>query len=117
MNLQSEIDYFNELAPLNQARLLAVFIHELSSEGRTTYGPSVDQVQDGPRLRFVNEIVCRLARFVEQLLGDDPTRPGADVLMRMLLSPRADKASERLIRNAYRRAIQGFDRYDTTVTF
>ena len=36
--------------------------------------------------------------------------------MRMLLSPRADKAAERLVCNAYRRAIHGFDRYDTTVT-
>jgi hypothetical protein len=40
-------------------------------------------------LRFVNEIVCRLARFIEQLLADDQTRPGDDVVMRMLLSPRA----------------------------
>ncbi|MFT3907672.1 MAG: hypothetical protein QM718_15350 [Steroidobacteraceae bacterium] len=117
MNLQSEIDYFNELAPVDQARLLAVFIHELSAEGRSTYGALVDQVQDGARLRFVNEMVCRLARYVEQLLGDDATRPGADVLMRMLLAPRADKGAERLIQNAYRRSIQGFDRYDTTVTF
>ena len=27
---------------------------------------------------------------------------------------RADKAAERLVRSAYRRAIHGFDRYDTT---
>jgi hypothetical protein len=33
----------------------------------------------------------------------------------MLLSPRADKVAERLVYNAYSRAIQGFDSYDTTV--
>jgi hypothetical protein len=36
--------------------------------------------------------------------------------MRMLLAPRPDKAAERLVVNAYRRAIQGFDRNDATVT-
>ena len=34
----------------------------------------------------------------------------------MLLSPRADRVAERLVLNAYRRAIHGFDRYDATVT-
>jgi hypothetical protein len=116
MNLQSEIDFFNELQPEDQARLLAVFLHELTVEARTTYGPSNEQVLDGARLRFVNEIVCRLARFIEQLLADDQTRPADDVVMRMLLSPRADQAAERLVINAYRRAIHGFDRYDATVT-
>lgn len=115
MNLQSEIEYFSELPPLDQARLLALFLHELTAEGRTTYGPSVEQVHDGARLRFINEIICRLARFMEQLLADDHTRPADDVVMRMLLSPRADKTAERLVLNAYHRAIHGFDRYDTTV--
>lgn len=115
MNLQSEIDYFTELQPLDQARLLAVFLHELTIEARSTYGASVEQVHDGARLRFINEIVCRIARFLEQLLADDSTRPADDVVMRMLLSPRADKTAERLVLNAYRRAIHGFDRYDTTV--
>ena len=116
MNLQSEIEYFSELQPIDQARLLAVFLHELTVEGRSTYGAGVDQVQDGARLRFVNEIVCRLARFIEQLLADDQTRPADDVVMRMLLSSRADQGAERLIVNAYRRAMHGFDRYDATVT-
>ena len=115
MNLQSEIDYFTELQPVDQARLLAVFLHELTVEARNTYGPNTEQVHDGARLRFVNEIVCRLARFMEQLLVDDQTRPGDDVVIRMLLSPRADKTAERLVINAYRRAIHGFDRYDATV--
>jgi hypothetical protein len=116
MNLQSEIQYFSELGPVNQARLLALFLHELSVEARGTYGASQEQVADGARLRFVNEIVMRLTRFIEQLLADDSTRPQDDVLIRMLLAPRADKSAERLILNAYRRAIQGFDRNDTTVT-
>jgi hypothetical protein len=116
MNLQSEIDYFRELAPTGQARLLAVILHELSTEARGTYGSNPDQVQDGARLRFVNEITSRLARYIEQVLADEKDRPGEDVLMRMLLAPRADKAAERLVINAYRRAIQGFDRNDTTVT-
>jgi hypothetical protein len=115
VNLQSEIQYFSELQPLDQARLMAVFLHELSAEARTTYGVIVDQVEDPARLRFVNEIVCRLTRFTEQLLADDANRPGDDVVLRMLLSPRADKAAERIVQNAYRRAIHGFDRYDTTV--
>jgi hypothetical protein len=34
----------------------------------------------------------------------------------MLLAPRADKAAERLVLSAYRRAIQGVDQHDTTVT-
>jgi hypothetical protein len=116
VNLQSEIDYFSELQPEDQARLLAVLLHELAVEARTTYGPSAEQVHDAARLRFVNEIVCRLARFIEQLLVEDQTRPADDVVMRMLLSERADKAAERIVINAYRRAIHGFDRYDATVT-
>jgi hypothetical protein len=116
VNLQSEIDYFSDLQPVDQARLLAVFLHELTVEARTTYGALPDQVHDAARLRFVNEIVCRLARFIEQLLGEDQTRPGDDVILRMLLSPRADQAAERIVMNAYRRAMHGFDRYDATVT-
>ncbi|HEY1725831.1 MAG TPA: hypothetical protein VGF89_10430 [Steroidobacteraceae bacterium] len=115
MNLQSEIDYFSEVQPIDQARLLAVFLHELTAEARSTYGAGADQVHDGARLRFVNEIVCRLAGFIEQLLADDQTRPADDVVLRMLLSPRADTAAQALVFNAYRRAIHSFDRYDATV--
>jgi hypothetical protein len=115
VNLQSEIDYFSEVQPVDQARLLSVFLHELAVEARSTYGPSIDQVNDAARLRFVNEIVCRLAVFIEQLLADDHTRPADDVVLRMLLSPRADTAAQELVLNAYRRAIHGFDRYDATV--
>ena len=116
MNLQSEIDYFDDLPLLYQARLIAVVMHELAVEARSTYGATVEQVHDGARLRFVNELVCRLARFLEQLIADDQTRPAGDIVIRMLLAERADKAAEKLVRAAYRRAIHGFDRYDTTVT-
>jgi len=116
MNLQSEIQYFTELAAVDQARLLAMFLHELSVEARTTYGAGPEQVLDGARLRFVNEMTARLARYIEQVLVDEPGRPGEEVLLRMLLAPRTDRAAERLIVNAYRRAIQTFDRNDMTVT-
>jgi exoribonuclease II len=115
VNLQSEIEYFSELALLDKARLLNSFLHELAAEGRTTYGPGTEAVHDTLHLRFVNEIFHRLTRVVEQLLGEDAARPADDVVLRMLLSPRADKVAERLIFNAYRRAIQGFESYDTTV--
>jgi hypothetical protein len=116
MNLQSEIQYFTELEPVGQARLLALLVHELSIEARVTYGSGTEQVQDGARMRFVNEMNSRLARYIEQVLVDEPGRPGADVLLRMLLAPRADKAAERLIVSAYRRAIQSFDQHAATVT-
>jgi hypothetical protein len=115
VNVQSEIEYFADLVPQDQARLLAVFLYELATEARTTYGEGANQVADGGRLRFVNEIVARLGFFIEQLLADDKSRPADDVVIRMLLSPRADKIAERLVYNAYHRAIHGFDRYDTTV--
>ena len=116
MNLQSEIDYFTDLPATGQARLLALVLHELSVAARATYGVTPDVVQDGARLRFVNEITARLARYIEQVLADERDRPAEEVLIRMLLAPRADKAAENLIVSAYRRAMQGFDRNDTTVT-
>jgi len=115
VNLQSEIEYFVELALLDKARLLNMFLHELAEEARVTYGPGSDSVVDTAHLRFVNEIFHRLTRLIEQLLAEDRARPADDVVLRMLLSPRADKVAERLIFNAYRRAIQGFESYDTTV--
>lgn len=115
MNLQSEIQYFSELRVLDKARLLNSFMHELAEEARSTYGPGNDQVHDTAHLRFVNELVHRLTRVLEQLLGEDQTRPADDVILRMLLSPRADKVAERLVHNSYSRAIHGFERYDTTV--
>jgi hypothetical protein len=115
MNMQSEIDYFTELRLIDKARLLNMFLHELSQEARSTYGPGSEQVHDTAHLRFVNELVHRLTRVVEQLMAEDAARPPDDVVLRMLLSPRADKVAERLVFNAYRRAIQGFESFDTTV--
>jgi hypothetical protein len=116
MNLQSEIDYFNDMAALDQARFLALLLHEISVEARQTYGSAAELIGDGLRMRFLNEMVCRVARFTEQLLAEDANRPANDVLMRMLLAPRTDKTAQQMILNAYRRATQGFDRYDATVT-
>ena len=104
MNLKSEIDYFQEMRLLDKARLLNLFLHELAEE-----------VHDTAHLRFVNELTHRLTRVIEQLLAEDATRPADDVVLRMLLSPRADKVAERLVYNAYGRAIHGFESYDTTV--
>lgn len=115
MNLKSEIEFFTELRQLDKARLLNLFLHELAEEARGTYGAGATEVHDSARLRFVNELTHRLTRVIEQLLAEDSTRPPDDVVMRMLLSSRADKEAERLVYNAYRRAVQGFESYDTTV--
>ncbi len=115
MNLQSEIDYFAELRPIDKARLLNMFLHELAEEARSTYGPGSEQVTDAAHLRFVNELVHRLTRVIDQLMAEDVARPPDDVLLRMLLSARADKVAERLVISAYKRAIQGFESFDTTI--
>jgi len=115
MNLQSEISYFSEMGGSDKARLMASFLSELTAEARATYGPSQESVHDGGHLRFVNEMTHRVAKLIEQYLVDDKARPADDVVLRMLLSPRADKVSEKMIQTAYRRALQNFDRYDTTV--
>jgi hypothetical protein len=115
MNIQSEIEYFSELTAIDKARFLTLLVHELAEEAKGTYGPSVEQVSDGAHLRFINELHHRLSRVAYQLLSEDPARPADDVLVRMLLSPRVDKTAERFVMNAYRRALQGFDRHDTTV--
>jgi hypothetical protein len=115
MNIQSEIEYFSELTAIDKARFLTLLLHELAEEAKGTYGPSAEQVSDGAHLRFINELHHRLSRVSYQLLSEDLSRPADDVLVRMLLSPRADKTAERFVFNAYRRALQGFDRHDTTV--
>ena len=115
MNLESEIQYFMELALIDKARLLNLLLHEVAEAARGTYGASPDQVHDGLRLRFVNELTHRLTRVIEQILAQDTTRPSDDAVMRMLLAARADKATEQLLHDAYSRAIRGFESYDTTV--
>jgi hypothetical protein len=115
MNLQSEIDFFADLQALDKARLLTLVLRELAEEARGTYGAAADQVHDTMHLRFTNELVHRLSRVIEQLLVDDANRPADDVVLRMLLSPRADKVAERMVLNAYKRAIHGFESFGTTV--
>jgi hypothetical protein len=115
VNLQSEISYYTEIGLQDKARLMASFLNELTTEARTTYGPALDAVHDAARLRFANEMCNRITKLIEQYLGDDKTRPADDVVLRMVLSPRADKQAERMVHNAYRRALQNFERYDTTV--
>jgi len=94
---------------------MASFLCELTGEARATYGASQDAVHDAAHLRFVNEMCNRICKLIEQYLGDGNTRPGDDVVLRMVLAPRADKTAEKMIHNAYRRALQNFERYDTTV--
>jgi hypothetical protein len=115
MNLQSEITYFSEMGNPDKARLMASFLYELTAEARATYGSTQDAVHDAVHLRFVNEICNRICKLIEQFLGDDNARPADDVVLRMLLSPRADKVAEKMVHGAYRRALQNFERYDTTV--
>ena len=115
MNLQSEIAYYSEIRIADKARLMASFLTELTGEACATYGASQDTVHDGAHLRLVNEMCNRVCKLIEQYLGDDRTRPADDVVLRMLLSPRADKVAERMLHTAYRRALQNFEKYDTTV--
>ena len=72
-------------------------------------------MHDAVHLRFANEICNRICKLIEQYLGGDNARPADDVVLRMLLAPRADKTAEKMVHNAYRRALQNFERYDTTV--
>jgi hypothetical protein len=115
MNLQSEISFFTEMATADKARLMASFMAELTSEARATYGASQETVHDGAHLRFTNELCNRVSKLIEQYLADDNSRPADDVVLRMLLAARADKTSEKMVHSAYRRALQNFERYDTTV--
>ena len=115
MNLQSEITFFSEMATSDKARLMASFLSELTVEARSTYGSTADSVHDGARLRFSNETCNRITKLIEQYLADDKSRPTDEVVLRMLLSPRADKVAEKMVQSAYRRALQNFERYDTTV--
>jgi hypothetical protein len=115
LNLQSEITYFSEMGNADKARLMASFLCELTAEARATYGSAQDAVHDGAHLRFVNELCNRVCKLIEQYLGDDKARPADDVVLRMLLSARADKVAEKMVHNSYRRSLQNFERYDTTV--
>jgi hypothetical protein len=115
VNLQSEIAYYSEVGLADKARLMASFLTELTSEARSTYGASQESVHDAVHLRFTNEMCNRITKLIEQYLADDESRPSDEVVLRMILSPRADKTAERMVQNSWRRALQNFERYDTTV--
>ena len=106
MNIESEIRHFSDLPAIDQARFLARFMYELTLEARNFYGPGGEQAIDANKLRFLNEIQHRLTRFIEQILIDDPARTADDIMLRLLLAPRAEKTIEALMQGAYVRTIQ-----------
>ena len=107
MNLDSEIRHFEEMSSLEKSRLLARFMYEMTLEARNFYGAGGDQSTIDPhKMRFINEVQHRVTRFIEQILIDDPARPSDEVLLRLLLAPRAEKAIEGLVLSAYTRTIQ-----------
>jgi hypothetical protein len=111
MNIQSEIEFFSDLGLVDKARFVTRLMYEVAEEAKAGGG----DVSDATRLRFANEMNQRLARFAYQLLGEDIARPQDDVMIRMLLGTRADKNAERIMQNAYRRVLTGFESFDTTV--
>jgi hypothetical protein len=111
MNIQSEIEFFSDLGLVDKARFVTRLIFEVAEEAKVGTGGGKDDV----RLRFANEMNQRLARFAYQILGEDVARPQDDVVIRMLLGARADKNAERIIQNAYRRVVNSFESFDTTV--
>jgi hypothetical protein len=111
MNIQSEIEFFSDLSLVDKARFVVRLIVEVVEEAKVGTGDGNDAV----RLRFANEMNQRLGRFAYQILGEDPARPQDDVVIRMLLGTRADKNAERIVHNAYRRVVNGFESFDTTV--
>jgi hypothetical protein len=111
MNIQSEIEFFSDLSLVDKSRFIMRLMIEIAEEAKVGAGDGHDLT----RMRFANEINQRLARFSYQLLSEDPARPQDDVIIRMLLGTRADKNSQRVIQNSYRRVLTGFESFDTTV--
>ena len=111
MNIQSEIEFFADLALVDKARFVTRLMIEVSEEAKLGAGAG----HDLSRLKFANEINQRLARFAYQLLSEDSARPQDDVVIRMLLGNRADRNSQSIIQNAYRRVLMSFESFDTTV--
>ena len=111
MNIQSEIDFFSELGLVDKARFLSKLMGEVSEEVKVGGSDG----QDLSRYRFAVEINQRLSRLVYQILSEDLARPQDDVIIRMLLSARADKGTERLMHKAYSRVVTSFESHDTTV--
>lgn len=106
MNIESEVTSFSELSSVEQARFLARLMYELTLEARGFYSPAGEAPIDALRLRFLNEIQHRLTRYIEQILTDDPSRPGTSAMIRLVLAPRAEKAIEDLMRAAWSRTVQ-----------
>jgi len=111
MNIQSEIEFFMELAQIDKARFLCRIALEVAEEAKV----GGIGANDLSRMKFVNEINQRLIRFAYQILSEDPSRPAADIVMRMLLGARTDKRAELIIQNAYSRVLNAFETFDTTV--
>jgi hypothetical protein len=111
MNIQSEIEFFSDLGLVDKARFVTRLMFEIAEEAKVGGGDA----GEAARLRFANEMNQRLARFAYQLLGEDIARPQDDVVIRMLLGTRADKNAQRIVQNAYRRVLSGFESFDTTV--
>jgi hypothetical protein len=111
MNIQSEIEFFSDLGLIDKARFITRLIIEIAEEAKAATGDG----NDLSRVKFVNEMNQRLARFSYQLLSEDAARPPDDVVIRMLLSTRTDKTCERVMHSAYRRVLTGFESFDTTV--
>jgi hypothetical protein len=111
MNIQSEIEFFSDLGLVDKSRFIVRLMIEVAEEAKVGAGDG----QDLSRLRFANEINQRLARFSYQLLSEDAARPQDDIMIRMLLGTRADKNTQRIMQNAYRRVLTSFESYDTTV--
>lgn len=106
MNIDSEIRQFREMTAIDQARFIARLMYELTLEARNFYAGAGEQPIDANRLRFLNEIQHRLTRYIEQILIDDPGRPNPDVMIRLILAPRAEKTIEELAHAAWSRTVQ-----------
>jgi len=111
MNIQSEVEYFTDMGQIDKARFVTRVVCEIAEEAKLGPADGTESV----RLKFANEITQRLVRFTYQLLSEDPARPQDDVVIRMLLAARTDKQAERIVRNAYRRVLNSFESFDTTV--
>jgi hypothetical protein len=111
VNIQSEIEFFTDLCLTDKSRFVMRLIIEVLEEAKVGAGSG----QDSTRIKFAGEMSQRLARFAFQLLSEDNARPPDEVMIRMLLAPRTDKVSERIVHSAYRRVLTGFETFDTTV--
>jgi hypothetical protein len=110
MNIQSEIEFFSDLGAIDKARFMLHVAAEIAEEAKV--GAAGGELM---RLKFANELTQRLARFANQIISEDASRPQDDVIIRMLLSARMDKEAERMVMNGYGRVLNSFESFDTTV--